>query len=68
MTVDTDNLIRWTAALGHGAIDRLVVAKTWRHRLLAIPGRLVNRSGTLTLRLPSPLAPQSVDPGSAVAG
>jgi len=47
------NLIRWTAALGHGATDRLVVVKTWRHRLLAIPGRLVNRSGTLTLRLPA---------------
>lgn len=47
------NLIRWTAALSHGGTDRLVVAKTWRHRLLAIPGRLVNRSGTPTLRLPA---------------
>src|SRR5690606_10365855 len=31
------NLIRWTAALGHAGTDQLVVAKTWRHRLFAIP-------------------------------
>jgi hypothetical protein len=39
------NLIRWTAHLGavHPA-DQLTVARTIRTRLLAIPGRLVNRS------------------------
>jgi hypothetical protein len=47
------NLLRWTAALGEHTTDQLLVAKTWRHRLLAIPGRLVNRSGTPTLRLPA---------------
>lgn len=47
------NLIRWTAALGGGATDQLIVAKTFRTRLIAIPGRLVNRSGQPTLRLPA---------------
>lgn len=47
------NLIRWTAALGSSVTDQLIVTKTWRHQLLAIPGRLVNHSGTPTLRLPA---------------
>lgn len=47
------NLIRWTAALGGIRGDNLVVAKTFRHRLLGVPGRLVNRSGRPTLRLPT---------------
>jgi len=48
------NLIRWTAALGRTRSgDELVVAKTFRHRLLGVPGRLVNRSGRPTLRLPA---------------
>ncbi len=47
------NLIRWTTTLGNNVTDQLIVAKTWRHRLLAIPGRLVNHSGTPTLRLPA---------------
>jgi hypothetical protein len=48
------NLIRWTAALGGTrSSDELVVAKTFRHRLLGVPGRLVNRSGRPTLRLPT---------------
>jgi DDE family transposase len=47
------NLIRWTATLGATHTDELVVAKTFRHRLLDLPGRLVNRSGQPTLRLPS---------------
>jgi hypothetical protein len=47
------NLLRWTAHLGgiypHG---QLTVARTVRTRLLALPGRLVNRSGNVVLRLP----------------
>jgi hypothetical protein len=31
----------------------LIVARTIRTRLLALPGRLVNRAGQQTLRLPS---------------
>jgi hypothetical protein len=48
------NLVRWTDQLGgtrHG--DQLTVARTVRTRLLALPGRLVNRSGRPTLRLPA---------------
>ncbi len=48
------NLIRWTANLGevhpHG---QLTVTRTIRTRLLALPGRLVNRSRRWTLRLPA---------------
>jgi Transposase DDE domain group 1 len=48
------NLIRWTATIAEtGPIERLTVARTVRFQLLAIPGRLVNRSGTLTLRAPA---------------
>jgi hypothetical protein len=48
------NLIRWTATLGDiSPDDQLTVARTLRTRLIAIPGRLVNRSGTPTLRLPT---------------
>ena len=48
-----NNLIRWTATLGEaGQIDRLTVARTVRTRLIALPGRLVNRAGTMTLRAP----------------
>lgn len=36
------------------ATDRLIVARTIRTRLLALPGRLVNHAGRSTLRLPSP--------------
>jgi Transposase DDE domain group 1 len=48
------NLIRWTARLGavHPA-GQLTVAGTIRTRLLALPGRLVNRSRQWTLRLPA---------------
>ena len=47
------NLIRWTDTLGEtGAVDRLTVARTVRTRLIALPGRLVNRAGTMTLRGP----------------
>ena len=48
------NLTRWTARLGHvHPDDQLTVAYTMRARLLALPGRLVNRSQRWTLRLPA---------------
>jgi len=48
------NLIRWTAQLGHVHPDeQLTVARTMRTRLLALPGRLVNRSRRWVLRLPA---------------
>ena len=48
------NLIRWTATLGSVRVDdTLIVARTIRTRLLTIPGRLVNRAGRATLRLPT---------------
>ena len=47
------NLIRWTATLGDVRVDdELTVARTIRTRLIALPGRLVNRAGRPTLRLP----------------
>ena len=47
------NLIRWTALLGGIRPDgELTVARTVRSRLFALPGRRVNRSGQLLLRLP----------------
>jgi hypothetical protein len=47
------NLVRWTSRLGHVQHDdHLTVARTVRSRLVALPGRLVNRSGRLVLRLP----------------
>jgi len=46
------NLIRWTATIGE-PLEALTVARTVRTRLLAVPGRIVNRSGTLTLRAPA---------------
>jgi hypothetical protein len=47
------NLTRWAARLGdmHPA-ERLTVARTVRTRVVDVPGRLVNRSGRLVLRLP----------------
>jgi hypothetical protein len=48
------NLIRWTARLGGVHPDeQLTVARTVRTRLLALPGRLVNRSRQWVLRLPA---------------
>lgn len=47
------NIVRWTDQLGgtrHG--NQLTVTRTVRTRLLALPGRIVNRSGRPTLRLP----------------
>ncbi len=48
------NLIRWTTTLGQPSpVERLTVARTVRVRLIAVPGRLVNRAGTITLRGPA---------------
>jgi hypothetical protein len=48
------NLIRWTTIIGNARVDdQLIVARTIRTRLLALPGRLVNRAGRPTLRLPT---------------
>jgi hypothetical protein len=51
------NLIRWTTLLGDahppGKTMRLVVARTIRTQVLAVPGRLVNSAGTPILRLPT---------------
>ena len=48
------NLIRWTTILGGVRVDdELTVARTVRSRLLAVPGRLVNRAGRQILRLPT---------------
>lgn len=47
------NLLRWSVTLGRRSpIDELVVSRTVRTRLIAIPARLVNRAGTPTLRGP----------------
>jgi hypothetical protein len=47
------NLTRWTTIAGNLRVDdQLIVARTIRTRFLALPGRLVNRSGRPVLRLP----------------
>jgi hypothetical protein len=47
------NLLRWTLTIGApGPVEHLSVARTVRTRLLAVPARLVNRAGALTLRGP----------------
>ncbi len=51
-TVLAHNLIRWTATIGE-PVEALTVARTVRTRILAVPARIVNRSGTLTLRAPA---------------
>jgi len=48
------DLIRWTATLGEiTPADHLTVARTVRTRFFSLPGRLVSRSGTPTLRAPA---------------
>ncbi len=48
------NLVRWTARLGDLHPDeQLTVTRTIRTKFLALPGRVVNRSGHHTLRLPA---------------
>jgi hypothetical protein len=58
------NLIRWSARIG-GLVDEdtLVVARTLRTRYFSVPGRLVNRSKKMTLRMPThwPWAESFVD-------
>jgi hypothetical protein len=47
------NLIRWTASLGGVRDgDQLIVARRVRTRIVALPARIVNRSGRQILRLP----------------
>jgi hypothetical protein len=47
------DLIRWTAMLGDITPgDQRTVARTARTRYFCVPGRLVNHSGTPTLRTP----------------
>jgi hypothetical protein len=54
LAVLAHNLVRWTATIGQASpLDQLTVARTVRLQLLAIPGRIVNRSGTVTLRGPA---------------
>ena len=47
------NLMRWTAILGLGVRDELVVAKTLRRTLLALPGRLTRSARRWKLHLPA---------------
>jgi hypothetical protein len=47
------NLLRWVAAIGLGARGELVVAKTLRRTLLALPGRLTRSARRLILHLPA---------------
>jgi hypothetical protein len=48
------NLIRWNAKLGDIHPDnQLTVGRTIRTQLITLPGRLVNRHGQPTLRLPT---------------
>jgi hypothetical protein len=49
------NLLRWVAALGLGARQELVVAKTMRRTLLNLPGRLTRSARRLILHLPDPV-------------
>jgi Transposase DDE domain group 1 len=51
-TVLAHNLIRWSATIGE-PVETLTVARTVRTRILAVPARIVNRSGILTLRAPA---------------
>ena len=47
------NLLRWIAAIGLGARQELVVAKTLRRTLLALPGRLTRSVRRWRLHLPA---------------
>jgi hypothetical protein len=47
------NLLRWTAILGLGVRNELVVAKTLRRTLLALPGRLTRSARRWRLHLPA---------------
>jgi hypothetical protein len=47
------NLLRWIAQIGLGARGELIVAKTLRRTLLALPGRLTRSARRLILHLPA---------------
>jgi hypothetical protein len=47
------NLLRWIAAIGLGARQELVVAKTLRRTLLALTGRITRSARRWTLHLPA---------------
>jgi hypothetical protein len=47
------NLLRWIAQIGLGARQELVVAKTLRRTLLALPGRITRSARRCTLHLPA---------------
>jgi hypothetical protein len=47
------NLIRWTQLLGAPDTTRLTNAKTFRRRLLTLPGRLTRTARRWTLHLPT---------------
>jgi Transposase DDE domain group 1 len=47
------NLLRWTATLGLGSHHEQLVAKTLRHTLLVLPGRLTRSARRWTLHLPA---------------
>jgi hypothetical protein len=47
------NLLCWIAAIGLGARQELVVAKTLRRTLLALPGRITRSARRLVLHLPA---------------
>jgi hypothetical protein len=53
------NLLRWVAAIGLGAHGELVVAKSLRRTLLALPGRITRSARRWRLHLPAgwPWAP-----------
>ncbi len=52
-TILAHNLIRWTTTLNNVRVgNELTVARTIRTRLINLPGRLINRAGQPTLRLP----------------
>jgi len=46
------DLLRWSVRLGAIGDGGLTVARSVRSRVIAVPGRLVNRSGRTVLRLP----------------
>jgi hypothetical protein len=47
------NLLGWIAAIGLGARQELVAAKTLRRTLLALPGRITRSTRRLVLHLPA---------------
>jgi hypothetical protein len=47
------NLLRWIATIGLSARDQLVVAKTLRRTLLALPGRITRSARRWTLHQPA---------------